>query len=183
MTDAERERRKEKYKEAQKVRESMGKPPKFKTVEEMQEKIDAYFKACEGEVLRDDDGKPYLNKWGEAVIIGKRPLTMSGLANALGFESRFSLRYYKGKPAFRSSIQRAQSRIEQYTEERLFDKDGSNGAKFSLQNNFKGWDVSKEQAKENAAPVVNIINDIPRPAEPVEESAETEETDDGASVD
>lgn len=179
MTDAERESRKQKYREAQKVRETVGKPPKFKTVEEMQEKIDEYFKNCEGHLLRDSRGEPILNKWGEAVIVGARPLTMSGLANALGFESRFSLRYYKGKPAFRSAITRAQSRIEQYTEERLFDKDGSNGAKFSLQNNFKGWDVSKEQAaKENNAPVVNIINDIPRPVEAVE----TEEADDGANA-
>ena len=178
MTDAERESRKQKYREAQKVRETVGKPPKFKTVEEMQEKIDAYFKDCEGHPLCGSDGEPILNKWGEAVIVGARPLTMSGLANALGFESRFSLRYYKGKPAFRSAITRAQSRIEQYTEERLFDKDGSNGAKFSLQNNFKGWDASKEQAKENTAPVVNIINDIPRPVEAVE----TEEADDGANA-
>ena len=26
-----------------------------------------------------------------------------------------------------------------YTEERLFDRDGSNGAQFSLRNNFRGW--------------------------------------------
>ena len=29
--------------------------------------------------------------------------------------------------------------VEAYTEERLFDRDGSNGAQFSLRNNFRGW--------------------------------------------
>ena len=37
------------------------------------------------------------------------------------------------------TITRAKTFIEQYAEERLFDKDGAYGAKFSLANNFKGW--------------------------------------------
>ena len=40
---------------------------------------------------------------------------------------------------FVDTITRAKSKIEQYVEERLFDRDGANGAKFSLANNFKGW--------------------------------------------
>ena len=36
-------------------------------------------------------------------------------------------------------VTRAKSRVEQYTEERLFDREGVQGAKFSLANNFKGW--------------------------------------------
>jgi hypothetical protein len=34
--------------------------------------------------------------------------------------------------------------VEAYAESRLFDKDGANGAKFSLANNFRGW---KEQQR------------------------------------
>lgn len=37
------------------------------------------------------------------------------------------------------TITRAKTMIEAYTEERLFDRDGSNGAQFSLRNNFAGW--------------------------------------------
>ena len=55
------------------------------------------------------------------------------------FADRSSLLDYQGKPQFEAVIRRARSRIEQYTEERLFDRDGSAGARFSLQNNFKGW--------------------------------------------
>lgn len=155
----------------------IGRPPKFTSVEEMQEKIDAYFRDCEGHILKDDDGKPVLTKYGEPIIIGSRPLTVTGLANALGFESRTSLFRYQGKREFREVIVRAKSRIEQYTEERLFDKEGANGAKFSLQNNFRDWDDALKDAAKNSAPVVNIIADIPRP-EPEEdtpdEEAETE---------
>ncbi len=37
------------------------------------------------------------------------------------------------------TITRAKARLEAYTEERLFDKEGAAGARFSLANNFKGW--------------------------------------------
>ena len=156
------------YAEMKEVRKQSGRPPKFTDPEELQEKINQYFKDCEGHVLTDADGNPVVTKYGEPVIVGARPLTVTGLALAIGFQSRTSLLEYEGKPKFREIIVRAKSRIEQYTEERLFDKDGANGAKFSLQNNFKAWnDAAKEMAKESA-PMVNIINDIPRPAESVE---------------
>ena len=29
--------------------------------------------------------------------------------------------------------------MEEYAEQRLYDRDGSNGAQFSLRNNFSGW--------------------------------------------
>ena len=43
------------------------------------------------------------------------------------------------KKQFVDTITRAKSFIEAYAEERLFDRDGVQGAKFSLINNFKGW--------------------------------------------
>ena len=46
---------------------------------------------------------------------------------------------YQGKKEFMDTITRAKSMVEAYAEERLFDRDGSNGARFSLVNNFKGW--------------------------------------------
>lgn len=121
------------------VRHAGGRPPKFRSVQAMEEMIDAYFEGCKGEVLRDAEDEPVINKWGEVVMVGARPPTMTGLALALGFADRSSLLDYQGKPQFEAVIRRARSRIEQYTEERLFDRDGSAGARFSLQNNFRGW--------------------------------------------
>ena len=122
----------------------VGRPPKFKSVEAMERLIEAYFEGCRGEVLRDADDEPVLNKYGEVVMVGARPPTMTGLALALGFADRSSLLDYEGKPQFEAVIRRAKSRIEQYTEERLFDRDGNRGAQFSLQNNFRGWKESRD---------------------------------------
>lgn len=125
-------------------RKRVGRPPKFKSVEAMERLIEAYFEGCRGEVLRDADDEPVLNKYGEVVMVGARPPTMTGLALALGFADRSSLLDYEGKPKFEAVIRRAKSRIEQYTEERLFDRDGNRGAQFSLQNNFRGWKESRD---------------------------------------
>ena len=118
---------------------NIGRPPKYKTVEEMQRVIDEYFKSCEGEILKDENGKPIMDKWGNPVVFGAKPLTITGLALALGFTSRQALLNYQGRKDFVDTISRAKAKVEQYAEERLFDRDGSNGAQFSLRNNFKGW--------------------------------------------
>ena len=116
-----------------------GRPPKYATPEEMQAVIDAYFEDCLGEYLKDEDGNIITDKHGYPIKQHEKPLTITGLALALGFSGRQALLNYQGKKAFMDTITRAKSRIEQYAEERLFDKDGVNGAKFNLSNNFKGW--------------------------------------------
>ena len=116
-----------------------GRPPMYKSKEEIQEKIDKYFEECEGKVLEDKDGNPILNKYGGAIVMGSKPPTVTGLALALGFSTRQSLLNYQAQDEFLDTITRAKSRVEQYAEERLFDRDGSHGAQFSLRNNFKGW--------------------------------------------
>lgn len=117
----------------------VGRPPMYKNKEEMQEKIEAYFKSCEGELLKDNDEKPIMDKFNQPILIGAKPPTITGLALALGFASRQALLNYQEKDEFNDTITRAKSRVEQYAEERLFDRDGANGAKFSLANNFEGW--------------------------------------------
>lgn len=136
-----------------------GAKPKYETAEEMQAMIEAYFTSCEGKVLTGADGKPVLNKYGQPIIYGEKPLTMSGLARALGFKSRQTLLNYKAKAEFMDTVTRAKQRVEEYVEGRLFDKDGSAGAKFSLENNF-GW-ASKQETKVEAEARVVIIDDIP----------------------
>ena len=116
-----------------------GRPPFFESAEQMQVLIDAYFKECDGKPLVDKDGTPIRNKYGKIIKDDRRPYTITGLALALGFTSRQALLNYEGKEEFVDTIRRAKARVERYAEERLYDKDGSNGAKFSLANNFKGW--------------------------------------------
>lgn len=111
----------------------------YKTKEEIQEKIDTYFRECEGKPLLDKEGNPMTDKYGNPIWVGVRPLTITGLALALGFNSRTSLLNYQDKEEFMNTITRAKAKVEQYAEERLYDKDGANGAKFSLANNFEGW--------------------------------------------
>jgi hypothetical protein len=138
-----------------KEKSNAGRPPIFTSVEEMQEKIDAYFKECEGKVMKDEDGKPILNKYGQPIIYGAKPLTITGLALALGFVSRQSLLNYEAKDEFFDTIKKAKAKVEEYAESRLFDKDGSNGAKFSLSNNFSGW-AEKQQIEADVKNDVNI---------------------------
>ena len=129
-----------------------GRPPMYKSVEEMQAKIDAYFEECEGTVLTRE-GEVVVDKYGEPVMVGRKPMTITGLALALGFNSRQSLLNYQDKEEFMDTITRAKTKVEQYAEERLFDKDGANGAKFSLANNFTGW-------KEKVETDINTKNNI-----------------------
>lgn len=130
---------------AYKKKNPVGAPPKYKTAAEMQAKIDAYFADCEGELLRDANGDPVLDKYGNEIYLHQHPPTVTGLALALGFTSRQALLKYQGKPEFVDTITRAKARCEQYAEERLFDRDGTNGAQFSLRANF-GWGTAEKES-------------------------------------
>jgi 4-aminobutyrate aminotransferase-like enzyme len=147
-----------KLKEVREMSENKGgRPPMYKTAKEIQEKIDAYFEECNGEILFDSDGNPMVDKYGNVIRVGVRPLTITGLALALGFTSRRALLNYQGKKEFVHTITRAKAKVEQYAEERLFDKDGANGAKFSLANNFDGWKEKKEiEADVNNKITINV---------------------------
>lgn len=125
-----------------------GRPPMYKNKKEIQEKIDKYFEDCKGTPLLNEDGTVATNKYGEPILVGIKPLTITGLALALGFTSRQALLNYQGKDEFVDTITRAKARVEEYAEARLFDKEGSNGAKFSLANNFEGW-KEKQQIEAN----------------------------------
>ena len=137
-----------------------GRPPKYKTPEEMQVKIDAYFEECKGTLLTDHNGDPIIDRWGNPIYLDRRPPTVTGLALALGFKTRNALQMYKAKKDFTDTILKAKSRVEQYWEERLDSRDGSHGAAFNLQRNFAGWQIDTEGA--NRGPAVTIINDIPK---------------------
>nr|DAK59499.1 MAG TPA: DNA packaging protein gp3 [Caudoviricetes sp.]DAV82171.1 MAG TPA: DNA packaging protein gp3 [Caudoviricetes sp.] len=140
----------------------MGMTPMYTSVEEIESKIEQYFEDCKGYPLTDNEGNQIFNKFGLPVFIDVHPPTVTGLALALGFTSRQALLNYQAKLEFVDTITRAKARVEQYAEERLFDRDGSNGAQFSLRNNFKGWDADKKN-DDSGDGKITIVNNIPRP--------------------
>lgn len=125
----------------------MARKRKYKNAEEMQKAIDAYFASCAGHVATADDGQAITDKFGVPIILGAHPPTVTGLAWWLGFESRQSLLNYEGRStAFREVIRNAKLRVEAYTEERLFDRDGQRGAQFSLEHNFR-WNKQENNGE------------------------------------
>ena len=140
----------------------VGRPPMYNSAEEIQAKIDEYFESCKGEILYNSEGEPLMDKYGNVIRVGVRPLTITGLALALGFTSRRALLNYQDKDEFVHTITRAKAKVEQYAEERLFDKDGANGAKFSLANNFEGWKEKREidaDVKNSVTINVELVDD------------------------
>lgn len=121
----------------------MGIKPKYETPEEMQIAIEAYFsslyrpvivlnkKTGTNDVLIDE-------RTGKQVYEQYRPATVTGLARAMGMTREGLAHYRKKSGNFADTITRARTRVQEYAEERLFDKDGQRGAEFSLRVNF-GW--------------------------------------------
>ena len=131
---------------------------KYQTAAEMSEAIEKYFKGCEGHPLTDDNGDTVYDKSGNPVIVGAHPPTVTGLALALGFKTRQSLLNYQARSkAFDDIITVAKSRCEEYAESRLYDRDGVNGAKFSLMNNFKGW---REKPVEDNTATLDKLDEV-----------------------
>ena len=142
-----------------------GAPRKWKSVKAMQKAIDAYFESCKGTPLMID-GDVATDKYGRPIISDEKPPTVTGLALSLGFTGRQALIDYQGRPEFADTVTRAKSRCEEYAESRLYDKDGANGAKFSLGCNF-GWRATEEKAETAAGGIVLLpaVMDTPKPPE------------------
>lgn len=139
-----------------------GRPPKFKSVEEMQDAINAYFERTLGnvKVTTYPDGKVEETP-------APLPVTMSGLANSLGMD-RISLLNYekrevKGEKKFFNTIREARRLVEEFAEGKLFQPGVANGAAFSLRNNAKGWEdrrkVDENSKREVSGHIVNEIVD------------------------
>lgn len=117
---------------------AMARKPRYESVEQIEGLIEAYFESCKGKILREEDGSIVFNpKDGTPIWINRKPPTIPGLALALGFSSRQSLYNYKARKEFMDTISRAQTRVEQYTAERLFDRDSQRGAQFALEYGFR----------------------------------------------
>ena len=106
---------------------------------------DAYFERSAGEPLLDEEGKQVLNR-GSPVVTGSYPLTMAGLACALGM-TREELKNFSGDEQRTRVIEKAKARVEAYAEAALFESGSAAGAKFALSHNFDSWDEAKPKQK------------------------------------
>lgn len=116
---------------------------RYTTVEQMYDDIFDYFNECKGREMLDQDGDVVLNRDGEPVMVGKEHPTLSGLAFSLGMTRETLYKYHKDDE-FKELLDYAKTYIENYTEQKLFDRNTARGAEFSLSNNF-GWSQKQDQ--------------------------------------
>jgi hypothetical protein len=161
---------------------STGRPLIIKNPEEREERIAKYFDDCEGVPLLDKDGNQCFTKLGVPLYkVQPKPPTITGLALAIGLNSRQDLINYQQREPFFDTVTRAKARVEAYTEGRLFDNAGSRGAQFSLRNNFKGWDGEVNRADD----VVELLKNMQTLAEVIKAPApdrSIEDFEDGEST-
>lgn len=134
-----------------------GRPLKFKSAQELQEKIDAYFADCdphmeevsewvqardkEGKLLKDENGLNYLVEVHHKIMTTQKPYTITGLALALD-TSRETLLEYEERKEFVDTIKKAKDRCHNYVENSLLTSNPT-GAIFNLKNNY-GWKDKSE---------------------------------------
>jgi len=116
----------------QKPKDKGGHPRHFKTPKEMQKVVDTYL---------------------EHALKEKIPLTMTGLAIALGFDSRQSLYDYEKMEGYSYIVKRARLHVENGYELSL-SASAPTGAIFALKN--MGW-VDKTEIKADVQQVVTEI--------------------------
>tara|TARA_R110000772_G_scaffold257439_1_gene374271 strand:+ start:5630 stop:6025 length:396 start_codon:yes stop_codon:yes gene_type:complete len=113
-----------------------GQPMAFKTVGELEEKVDSFFTSDDAFLINYKDG-------GEERTFAP---TISGLALHLGVDRR-TIVNYSNKEEYFPTIKKARARIEAHLEKKLF---GNNvtGLIFNLKNNFD-WKDKSEVAQTN----------------------------------
>lgn len=139
---------------------SKGAPRKFLSPEHLQSMVNEYFESCNGPLI-DRNGNLVYDANGNLVKTQVKPYTVSGLALYLDISTTTMKKYQEGKIddileelkadtddklTFAKVITRAKHRVEAYAESRLYDKDGSNGAKFVLDCCY-GWVGNAERSQ------------------------------------
>lgn len=142
-----------------KLNPSKGSPRRFVSPEHLQCMVNEYFESCNGPLL-DRYGNLVYDNEGKLVKTQVEPWTVSGLALYLGVSTVTLKKYRQGRIdslldemrvdtddclTFSKVVLQAKQKIESYAERRLYDRDGSQGARFVLDTTF-GWVSHKEQA-------------------------------------
>lgn len=128
---------------------------RYRNPEVMQKKVLEYFQSCFEPERVGVQPKTDLN--GDVIYKQIKPFTLSGLKRALDLSTTTFRVYMAGmyddpeEPdpdrLYSKILQRATQKIEEYAESRLYDKDGSNGAKYVLDCQF-GWKTRKDVLEE-----------------------------------
>ena len=114
----------------------VGRPLKFNSVEELEEKIEAYFIECD---TKED------------------PYTITGLALALD-TTRRTLIDYENKDEYSHTIKKAKQKCENYAEKYLFNGKNTAGVIFNMKNNY-GW-VDKSSQELTGADGKDLVTGI-----------------------
>lgn len=139
----------------------VGRPLKFKSVEELQAKIDEYFLSCLdykrdmfGNRLVDKEHPKHTKQNPVYIMKQVKPYTVTGLAVFLDTTRETLLDYQSGKyddpdkdpelnQQFSDTIKRVKQMIYAYAEEQLFVGRQAAGPIFNLKNNY-GWKDEKQ---------------------------------------
>lgn len=124
-----------------------GRPPIFKTPEEMKKVIEEYFTWCDNRVK-----EIYNEKLGTIAIIHPAPYTITGLARRIGMD-RHTLVTYSKKDKFYATIRDARLRVQEDIENRLMETRNEKGAMFNLKNNFGWHDETKTDITSGGKPI------------------------------
>lgn len=134
----------------------IGSPLKFKTIEELQLKIDEYFDHCDNKTKNI-----HSEKLGDMIVPDPEPYAMSGLAYDLGV-CRQTLINYEHRDGFLDTIKKARNRVEADIERRMNGKDTfTPGLIFNAKNNF-GWKDKNETDLTSNGERIEPINIIIR---------------------
>ena len=135
-----------------------GRPLLFKTPEELQKRINAYFRHCDphvttvraleypkqensrGKMVPDYDAEPVVVR--KKVISDQIPYTVTGLALYLK-TSRETLLNYEARDEFFDTIKEAKLKCENFAEIQLYSGKNVAGSIFNLKNNFSWLDTKQ----------------------------------------
>ena len=136
-----------------------GRPLKFKTVKELEERIDEYFNSCFEPAFNKDGTKKIDFRTGEQMVWQIKPFTLSGLAYYLDID-RKTLYNYSKRDKFFPTIKKARARVEAYVEEQLFKPQIAAGVIFNLKNNFDWRDKPEDMERTTEDFVADKLNDV-----------------------
>lgn len=118
-----------------------GRPAHYETPQELEQKIQEYINSTAYKTSPDPENP-------EEVIYQGEPITISGLAYFLGFESRQSLYDYEKREGFSYIIKKARLKVESEYEKKLSSRNPT-GSIFALKN--MGW-ADRSEIKHEGIP-------------------------------
>ena len=136
-----------------------GRPPFYKSLPELQEKIDAYFESCWVDKVIETitkDGTCTMS----TVRYQQRPYTVMGLVLGLGFTTRQALANYAAKPEFMDAIKGARSKIEMNVEELMLEGKNAAGPIFWLKNNAEEKYRDKTETEHTITSIEDVLRAI-----------------------